>query len=230
MNTFYFDFADTIAEFQPNIPSVIQRVIFCETGLEIDKKLIQRHYHLSNESFCFSSLRNTNNIEKKYFYIKKNNKILQSIGIQSNDLGQKIFNEIVKSEGHWILKTDLFQTLVEMKTMGNNVSIASNFDVKLRKMLAELGILHLFNKVYISAEIGAEKPDEKFFNIILNENSDPKINNFFIGDNYQIDYIPARRLGFSAILLDEHNLHPEVPNRILCLRELRSFYNGKGYK
>ena len=46
---------------------------------------------------------------------------------------------------------------------GIKLAVVSNFDTRLRPLLASLGILHLFDAVVISAEIGVEKPNPTIF-------------------------------------------------------------------
>lgn len=49
------------------------------------------------------------------------------------------------------------------RVAGIKLAVVSNFDTRLRPLLKSLGILHLFDAVVISAEIGVEKPNPIIF-------------------------------------------------------------------
>lgn len=224
MKHFFFDFADTLAKFKPTIASIIQRVIYQETGLIVDKHLIETNCKINDETNHYSSLIVKTNTDKKYFYINKNNSLIESLGIDVRNLGEKIYYEIIRAKGNWTLDPLVLQTLLELKNRGTTISLASNFDIKLREILVELKIITFFDKIYISEEMGVEKPNPLFFRIIWDNEINSVDDKYFIGDNFNLDYIPSRASGFHAILLDEFGLHPEVPNRITNLNELLISY------
>ena len=114
--------------------------------------------------------------------------------------------------------------LLDLKSRGFRISVASNFDIKLREILDRFKILPFFDNIYISQEMGVEKPNPLFFHMILRNEINSMENKYFIGDNYNLDYVPSISLGFDAILLDEFGLHPEISNRITQLNELIAYY------
>lgn len=50
-----------------------------------------------------------------------------------------------------------------MCAVGIKLAVVSNFDTRLRPLLQSLGILHLFDAIVISAEMGMEKPNPVIF-------------------------------------------------------------------
>ena len=49
------------------------------------------------------------------------------------------------------------------RSAGVKLAVVSNFDTRLRPILRDLDLLHLFDSVVISAEVKAEKPNPVIF-------------------------------------------------------------------
>ena len=47
------------------------------------------------------------------------------------------------------------------------LAVISNFDKRLRRVLEDLGIAGRFERIFISSEIGCEKPDPEIFRRVL---------------------------------------------------------------
>jgi putative hydrolase of the HAD superfamily len=91
----------------------------------------------------------------------------------------------------------------------------------LHGLLDSFGISEFISRVFLSSEVGFQKPDPEIFRLLLNhfQISDPHLC-LHIGDNYKKDYLPAKTLGMHAFLLTDSN--PDVPssNCIRCISDL----------
>ncbi|KAH9612177.1 hypothetical protein KSS87_010523 [Heliosperma pusillum] len=67
----------------------------------------------------------------------------------------------------WHLPNGAHEILLLLKDAGVKLAVVSNFDTRLRKLLKDLNVLHLFDAVVISSEVGFEKPDVQIFNAAL---------------------------------------------------------------
>uniref|UniRef100_A0A453QFQ0 Uncharacterized protein n=1 Tax=Aegilops tauschii subsp. strangulata TaxID=200361 RepID=A0A453QFQ0_AEGTS len=47
------------------------------------------------------------------------------------------------------------------------LAVVSNFDTRLRKLLKDLNVSHLFDAIVVSSEVGYEKPAPEIFKIAL---------------------------------------------------------------
>jgi putative hydrolase of the HAD superfamily len=82
------------------------------------------------------------------------------------------------------------------------LAVISNFDGRLRFILQHLGISNFFTHIFVSSEIGADKPDPEIFRRAL-EIVDLKSSEVLhIGDDPQRDWKAASAAGLSIFRLD----------------------------
>jgi putative hydrolase of the HAD superfamily len=82
------------------------------------------------------------------------------------------------------------------------LAVISNFDGRLRFILQHLGISNFFTHIFVSSEIGADKPDPEIFRRAL-EIVDLKSSEVLhIGDDPQRDWEAASAAGLSIFRLD----------------------------
>ena len=89
------------------------------------------------------------------------------------------------------------------------LAVISNFDGRLRLILQHLGISKYFAHVFISSELGADKPDPEIFRRALNLmhlNTDDVLH---VGDDRERDWQAATAAGLSVFRLDR-------PRNSLC--------------
>ena len=71
------------------------------------------------------------------------------------------------------------------------------------RRLADAGIRDCFDAVFLSEEIGARKPDERFFEIILDKLGQPERRRcLMIGDSLRSDIQGARRAGIDSVWMN----------------------------
>ncbi len=131
-------------------------------------------------------------------------------------------SELHHRVGVWeVVPSGAVGALDRLRAAGLRLALASNADALLRGKLAELGIAHRFDNLGISAELGVEKPDPRFFTTILDALGVPPQRALHVGDLYEIDVVGARAAGLHAILVDVADLSAgrDVP-RIHGLHEL----------
>jgi putative hydrolase of the HAD superfamily len=82
------------------------------------------------------------------------------------------------------------------------LAVISNFDGRLRFILQHLGISKFFTRIFVSSEIGADKPDPEIFRRAL-KLIDLKANEVFhVGDDPERDWKAASTAGLSIFRLD----------------------------
>jgi len=118
----------------------------------------------------------------------------------------------------WRIEADAKATLAKLEERGYRTAIASNFDHRLRGVLApgELGRLPLI----ISAEIGWRKPAPGFFDAVCRSMVAEPQNVLHVGDQLENDYAGARSAGFAAVMFDPEGKCPANVLRISQLGEL----------
>ena len=103
--------------------------------------------------------------------------------------------------GVWSLFPEAIEVLDEL-VAHYRLAILSNFDARLRTVLAQLGILARFTEMVISSEVGADKPDPWIFQHALNQAGVSPHEALLVGDDPECDIEGARRAGWHAFHLD----------------------------
>ena len=103
--------------------------------------------------------------------------------------------------GVWSLFPEAIEALDELAAH-HRLAILSNFDTRLRTVLAQLGILARFTGIVISSEVGADKPDPWIFQHALNQAGVSADEALLVGDDPECDVAGARRAGWHAFHLD----------------------------
>lgn len=101
----------------------------------------------------------------------------------------------------WDVESTFSSVLSKTKDLGIGLGIISNWDLRLRKLLNDKGLLELFHPVIISAEFGYEKPSPKIFERAEGLTGLKPDNLLYIGDKFDLDYKPPKDRGWHAFLL-----------------------------
>jgi putative hydrolase of the HAD superfamily len=103
--------------------------------------------------------------------------------------------------GVWELYPEVIDVLEKLRPQFQ-LAVISNFDGRLRFILEQLGISKFFSHVFISSEIGADKPDPEIFRRAL-KFIDLKPNRVLhVGDDSERDWKAASEAGLSVFQLD----------------------------
>jgi FMN phosphatase YigB (HAD superfamily) len=216
-----FDFADTIAYLGPSKENLIQKFVLDESGFLLDDASITNAYHYLNNSLFYSSVNITNAKDKEDFYKEFNRCLLGLLGVGHLVDFTLLYHFFKANKQHWHLKKETLEVLNALKTRGHTISLVSNFDASLDNLLEHLQVKALFDSIFISQYHGCEKPQPKFLSLPLEAHKVSPSEAYFIGDNYNLDFLPAHKLGMNAVLLDEGQRYKNIPllTRINTLSE-----------
>jgi len=104
--------------------------------------------------------------------------------------------------GVWELYPDVSATLTELLRLRVRLGIISNFDRRLYDVLAQLGVLEIFEHVIISSEIGVRKPAERIFRATAERFKVEVSEILHVGDEPASDVAGARTAGLMGLLVD----------------------------
>ena len=80
-------------------------------------------------------------------------------------------------------------TLQALRDRGYRIALLSNNDSRLRNVIQDLGIaLLIFEQIFISSEIGFEKPNPKIFKYVEREMNASAEEILHLGDSYSRDF------------------------------------------
>jgi len=101
----------------------------------------------------------------------------------------------------WVLYGDVIPTLRLWQIQGIELGIISNFDSRIYRVLAELGLEYFFRSITISSQAGVAKPAPEIFQIALQKHDCSPAQAWHIGDSKKEDYQGAKSLGIEAFLI-----------------------------
>jgi putative hydrolase of the HAD superfamily len=102
--------------------------------------------------------------------------------------------------GVWQLYPDV-EEVVEKLSSNFRLAVVSNFDGRLRMILEQLGVSKFFSHVFVSSEIGADKPDPEIFRRALQFIDLRAEQVLHTGDDPQRDWQAAESAGLSVFRL-----------------------------
>jgi putative hydrolase of the HAD superfamily len=121
----------------------------------------------------------------------------------------------------WRLDVDAASTLRALSGRGLAVGLCSNFDHRLRGLVAAMPELKGVRRLVISSEVGWKKPAGAFFAEVARCVELPPAQVLVVGDDAENDFDGARAAGFPALLFDPRGTGTAVPEaRIARLSDL----------
>jgi putative hydrolase of the HAD superfamily len=93
---------------------------------------------------------------------------------------------------------EILSTLLPRYRLG----VISNFDGRLRAILADLGLIELFDPIIISSEVGADKPDSWIFQQALTQARSAASRSLHVGDDPQAEWQGAKEAGLQVFRLE----------------------------
>ncbi len=103
--------------------------------------------------------------------------------------------------GVWKLYPEVLEVLEQLRTRFE-LAVISNFDGRLRLILQHLGISKYFAHVFISSELGADKPDPEIFRRALKVMHLDANEVLHVGDDQERDWKAAKEAGLLVFQLD----------------------------
>ncbi len=101
---------------------------------------------------------------------------------------------------NWRCEAGAVDALAELGRAGYVLGIASNYDSRLRRVVAGMPRLARVNHLVISAEVGWRKPAPEFFAALCTTAGLSPEAILFVGDDVVNDYEGARAAGLKAVL------------------------------
>ena len=116
---------------------------------------------------------------------------------------------------------DVVPALERIRRLGLTVAVASNANGTVQRAFDRLGLSSYFDVVCDSHFEGVEKPQRRFFEIVLERCGGKPDTTLHVGDLYHVDIVGARNAGLTAILLDRHDQYAQFDvERVRTLGEL----------
>jgi putative hydrolase of the HAD superfamily len=132
-------------------------------------------------------------------------KVLGDIAPALSELDRDNFFEIAYEHfaeaGVWELYPEVVGVLEQLQPRFQ-LAVVSNFDGRLRTILEHLGVSKFFSHVFVSSEIGADKPDPEIFSRALKFTKLQPDEALHVGDDPERDWKAATKAGLSIFKLE----------------------------
>jgi putative hydrolase of the HAD superfamily len=123
----------------------------------------------------------------------------------------------------WRADPDAAPLLAGLAARGVRLAVASNFDARLRGVLAGLPGLSDFGVVVVSSEVGWRKPAGAFFAALVGGLDAAPGQVLLVGDDLENDHDGATAAGLRAVLLDPRGRAPAGLPRVARLADVAGF-------
>lgn len=133
------------------------------------------------------------------------NRILEQVAPAISELDRDAFFEGAYGHfaepGVWELYPEVIEVLEALRTQFQ-LAVISNFDGRLRMIFEHLGVSKFFSHVFLSSELGADKPDPEIYRRALRLSGARPDETLHVGDDPVRDWEGAERAGLEVFRLE----------------------------
>lgn len=133
------------------------------------------------------------------------NQVIDRVAPDTKDLDRDAFFEVAYSHfaeaGVWELYSDVIEVLEALRPRFD-LAVVSNFDGRLRMILEQLGVSQFFSHIFLSSELGADKPDPLIYQRALKLSRLAPDEVLHVGDDPVRDWQGAEAAGLSVFRLE----------------------------
>jgi putative hydrolase of the HAD superfamily len=177
-----------------------------EVGLDLDAQKLDSAFHAAWKQMPRRpAIDGPRKNDDKGWWRELVGHVFEQVAPSVNELDRDNFFEVAYEHfaepGVWELYPEVPKVL-EQLLPPFQLAVLSNFDGRLRFILQHLGISNYFSYIFISSELGADKPDPEIFRRalkIMQLNADEVLH---VGDDPERDWNAASAAGLSVFRLD----------------------------
>ena len=219
----FFDWLNTIAHPEPD-RHILFSQIAREMGVELpSQKLIKAIYEAECQVPAGAPPRWSEGKDETPF-VRYQEVLWAEVGVKLSREEMLEFtgriNQRVRGGGvAWVLYDDVLPIMKALKQRGLILGLISNL------IIGEVGLESYLSFIVTAEEVGADKPAPPIFLAALERAVVDAAEAIYVGDQYETDIVGARGVGIKPILIDRHDLLPEVSDcpRIHSLSEVLQY-------
>ena len=205
IRTIFFDAAGTLF-FLTKTVGDHYALVSREIGLKLDAKKLEEAFHTAWKKMpARPAISGPREDDDKDWWRELVRRVLGQVAPSLSELDRDNFFEVAYEHfaepGVWQLYPEAPEVLEQLQPHFQ-LAVISNFDARLRFILRHLGIAKYFAYVFVSSELGADKPDTKIYRRALNVMHMTANEVVHIGDDPERDWKAAKAAGLSVFQLD----------------------------
>ena len=180
-----------------------------QVGLDLDAQQLDRAFHTAWRQMPHRpAVNGPRQDDDKGWWGDLVGRVFDQVAPSLSKLDRDNFFEIAYEHfaeaGVWELYPEVTEVLEQLRSRFQ-LAVISNFDGRLRLILQNLGISKYFDHVFISSELGADKPDPQIFRRALEIIHLDANEVLEVGDDPERDWKAAKAAGLSIFRLDRPN-------------------------
>jgi len=205
MKAIFFDAAGTLIHL-PKSVGFHYALIGQQVGLSLDSAALDRAF-----TTCWKKMPERPAIDgpreddDKGWWLELVDRVIDQVAPHTSELDRDAFFEVAYSHfaeaGVWELYPDVIEVL-EVLQPRFELAVISNFDGRLRMILEHLGVSKYFSHLFLSSELGADKPDPLIYQRALKLSGSTPNETLHVGDDPVRDWQGAEAAGLSVFRLE----------------------------
>jgi putative hydrolase of the HAD superfamily len=184
-------------------------LVATELGLSLDAQQLDRAFYTAWKQMPpRSAIDGPRENDDKGWWHQLVDLVLDQVAPSLSEFDRDNFFEIAYEHfaetGVWEVYPEVLEVLEKLQRRFQ-LAVISNFDGRLRFILEHLGISKFFGHVFVSSEIGADKPDPEIYRRALKFVNLKPNQVLYVGDDPDRDWKGASAAGLSVFELDRQN-------------------------
>jgi putative hydrolase of the HAD superfamily len=177
-----------------------------EVGLNLDAQQLERAFHAAWQQMPRRpAIDGPRENDDKDWWRALVGRVFDQVAPSLSEFDRDNFFEVAYEHfaeaGVWKLYPEVLEVLEQLRERFQ-LAVISNFDGRLRFILQNLGISKYFAHVFISSELGADKPDPEIFRRALKVMHLDANEVLHVGDDAEKDWKAAAAVGLLVFRLD----------------------------
>jgi putative hydrolase of the HAD superfamily len=177
-----------------------------EVGLDLEARQLDHAFHAAwQQTPLRPAIDGPRENDDKEWWRELVGRVFDQVAPTLSELDRDNFFEVAYEHfaepGVWKLYPEVPEVLEQLRPRFE-LAVISNFDGRLRLILQHLGISKYFSYIFISSELGADKPDPEIFRRALELMHMQSSEVLQVGDDPERDWKAAAAAGLSVFRLD----------------------------
>ncbi len=204
MKAIFFDAVGTLLHLTESV-GYHYALVGREIGLELDREELDRAFNSVWKSMpARQAVDGPREDDDKGWWRDLVFQVLDQVAPSMSALDRDNFFEIAYEHfaeaGVWTAYPESEEVLQQLQPR-YELAVVSSFDARLRMILKQLGLLKYFRYVFVSSELGVDKPDPEIFRRALRLGGREAAEVLHVGDDPERDWKAARSAGLTIFEL-----------------------------
>lgn len=205
MKAIFFDAAGTLIHL-PKSVGFHYALVGRRVGLALDATALDRAFTACWKQMpARPAIDGPREDDDKGWWLKLVDQVIDQVAPRTSELDRDAFFEVAYSHfaeaGVWELYPEVIEVLESLRPRFE-LAVVSNFDGRLRMILEHLGVSKFFSHVFLSSELGADKPDPLIYLRALALSGTAPNEALHAGDDPVRDWQGAEAAGLAVFRLE----------------------------